>query len=98
MTTVVSVCTGSQVRFSARFPGRTLTYTYRFVEVIPGKKLVMRTSQGPFPMETTYTREKDGAGTRMTLRNSGKPSGRNLASASPDTQPFRGRCAELLSG
>ena len=36
----------------------------------------MRTAEGPFPMETTYTwtPTADG-GTRMTLRNQGRPVG-----------------------
>jgi hypothetical protein len=35
----------------------------------------MRTSEAPFPMETTYTWEAAPGGTRMTLRNRGEPSG-----------------------
>jgi hypothetical protein len=36
----------------------------------------MRTAEGPFPMETTYTwRALGPSGTRMTLRNRGEPSG-----------------------
>ncbi len=46
---------GSRLTFVARFLGRSLTYTYELVEWVPGERLVMRTAQGPFPMETTYT-------------------------------------------
>ena len=41
---------------------------------MPGERLVMRT-QGPFPMETTYTWGPPGRRTRITLRNRGKPAG-----------------------
>ena len=70
------VAVGSRVTFVARFLGRRLAYTYEFVELVPGARLRMRTGQGPFPMETTYTWEtiRDGA-TRMTLRNRGAPAG-----------------------
>jgi hypothetical protein len=64
------------VAFEARFLGRHLAYTYEVVELVPGERLVMRTAQGPFPMETTYTWSPEGdARTRMTLRNRGEPAG-----------------------
>ncbi|MEV8505674.1 SRPBCC family protein [Actinoplanes sp. NPDC051475] len=67
---------GSKLTFQAQFLGRTLRYTYEIVEYEPGARLVMRTAQGPFPMETTYTwQPAEGGGTRMTLRNRGEPSG-----------------------
>jgi hypothetical protein len=67
---------GSTMDFVARFLGRRLAYTYEVVELVPGERLVMRTTQGPFPMETTYTWEPvDEASTRMTLRNRGEPAG-----------------------
>jgi uncharacterized protein YndB with AHSA1/START domain len=67
---------GSRMDFVARFLGRRLAYTYEIVQLVPGERLVMRTAQGPFPMETTYTWEAvDDGRTRMTLRNRGEPSG-----------------------
>jgi uncharacterized membrane protein len=66
---------GSRVTFVASFLGRRLAYTYEFVEYLPGQRLVMRTAEGPFPMETTYAWTDTPAGTHMTLRNRGEPSG-----------------------
>jgi uncharacterized membrane protein len=74
--TAPPVSLGSRLAFVAQFLGRQLEYTYEVVDLVPGERLVMRTAQGPFPMETTYTWESAGdAGTRMTLRNRGEPSG-----------------------
>jgi ligand-binding SRPBCC domain-containing protein len=70
------VVVGSRVRFRAHFLGRTLEYTYGVRELEPGRRFVMATAQGPFPMETTYTWEDEADGaTKMTLRNRGEPSG-----------------------
>lgn len=67
---------GSRIAFVATFLGRRLAYTYEITDFQPGSRLVMRTSEGPFPMETTYTWEDTADGsTRMTLRNRGSPSG-----------------------
>ena len=61
--------------FVARFLGRTLAYTYEVLEYDP-HRLVMRTAQGPFPMETTYTwQPQNESSTRMTLHNRGEPAG-----------------------
>jgi len=67
---------GSRMAFVARFLGRRLSYTYEVMDYVPGSRLVMRTQEGPFPMETTYTWSPDaGGGTWMTLRNRGQPAG-----------------------
>lgn len=67
---------GSQIAFIAQFLGRRIAYTYEITELQPNERLVMRTAQGPFPMETTYTFAPNASGgTHMTLRNRGNPSG-----------------------
>jgi uncharacterized protein YndB with AHSA1/START domain len=67
---------GSRLAFVAHFLGKRIAYTYEVAELVPGERLVMRTAEGPFPMETTYTWEPTPDGdTRMTLRNRGEPSG-----------------------
>lgn len=66
---------GSRMDFVAQFLGRQIAYTYEVVDLVMGERLVMRTADGPFPMETTYTWEPVETGTRMTLRNRGNPSG-----------------------
>ena len=74
--TAPPVRVGSTMDFVARFLGRRLAYTYEVVELVPGERLVMRTAQGPFPMETTYTWQPiDADRTRMTLANRGEPAG-----------------------
>jgi len=66
---------GSRMDFVAVFLGRRIAYTYEVAELTPGERLVMRTADGPFPMETTYTWLDSAGGTRMTLRNRGEPTG-----------------------
>jgi uncharacterized membrane protein len=79
-----------RMRFSAQFLGRTLDYTYEVRANEPGRRFVMSTSEGPFPMETTYTWEDAGDGaTRMTLRNRGEPSGFSKLSAPLMTRAMR---------
>lgn len=84
---------GSRLAFVAHFLGRRLAYTYEVVELVPGQRLVMRTSEGPFPMETTYTWEAADGGTRMTLRNRGEPRGFSKLAA-----PFMERAMRQENG
>ena|SRR6266540_5096089 len=81
---------GSRVAFVARFLGRRLVYTYEVIELVPGERLVMRTADGPFPMETSYTwSDTASGGTRMTLRNRGRPSGFSKVAAPMMTTAMR---------
>ena len=70
------VSVGSRIAFVAQFLGRRIAYVYEVTTMIPGERFVMRTAEGPFPMETTYTWDDTATGgTRMTLRNRGEPAG-----------------------
>ena len=70
------VAVGSRIVFVATFLGRRLDYTYEVHDMVADERLVMRTAEGPFPMETTYTWEDTVEGrTIVTLRNRGEPSG-----------------------
>jgi hypothetical protein len=42
---------GSRLAFVAQVLGRRFAYTDELVELVPGHRLVMRTREGPFPME-----------------------------------------------
>lgn len=67
---------GSRVAFVANFLRRRLAYTYEVTDLVPGERLIMRTADGPFAMETTYTWNDTADGnTKMTLRNRGEPDG-----------------------
>jgi uncharacterized membrane protein len=80
----------SRIKFVARFLGRRLEYTYEVVDFVPGERLVMRTLQGPFPMETTYTWQALAGGTtRMSIRNRGEPVGFSKVAARLMTATIR---------
>jgi hypothetical protein len=84
------VSEGTLVAFVAQFLGRRLAYVYEVIAMVPGERFVMRTAEGPFPMETTYTwADTTTGGTRMTLRNQGEPSGFSKLAAPVMAQGMR---------
>ncbi len=95
--TAPPVAVGSQMDFKARFLGRQLSYTYEVVELVSGQRLVMRTADGPFPMETTYTWEPAEGGTLMKLRNRGTPRGFAMVAAPVMAKAMKGAMAKDLA-
>jgi hypothetical protein len=91
------VAVGSQLDFEARFLGRRLSYTYEVVDLEPGSRLVMRTAEGPFPMETTYTWQTVAGGTLMRLRNRGTPRGFAKVGAPVMARAMRGAMSKDLA-
>jgi uncharacterized protein YndB with AHSA1/START domain len=76
LATPPPLAVGSRIAFEAAFLGRTMAYTYEVVDYEPSHRLVMRTAEGPFPMETTYEWTEQGPSeTLMRLRNRGAPTG-----------------------
>lgn len=88
--TAPPLAVGSRTRFVASFLGRTLDYVYEVVDFVPGERLVMRTAEGPFAMETSYAwTPAAGGGTRMVLRNRGEPTGFSRFTAPMMTRAMR---------
>ena len=89
---------GSKLAFVAQFLGRTIAYTYEVMEMTPEERFVMATSEGPFAMETTYSwSDIVAGGTRMTLRNRGRPSGFGKVAAPMMTSAMRRANAKDLA-
>jgi hypothetical protein len=63
---------GSRIGFVARFLGRRLVYTYEVRELVQGERVVMRTAEGPFPMETTYIWEDAAGGAAVGQRDASR--------------------------
>ena len=70
---------GWRIVFVSTVLGSKLTYAYEVIEHVPGERLVMRTEDGPFAVQTTYAWEDlEGGGTRMTLHTNGAPEKKSL--------------------
>ncbi|HMK93622.1 MAG TPA: SRPBCC family protein [Thermoleophilia bacterium] len=67
---------GSAIRFTTRWLGRRFDYVYEVVDYALAERLVMRTADGSFPMETTYLWHDTPEGwTHMTVRSRCAPAG-----------------------
>ncbi len=62
---------GMRVKRVARMMGRSMPYTTEVTSFTPGKQMVMKTVEGPFPMLVTYTFDPEDVGTVVRVRNQG---------------------------
>jgi len=61
---------GSEFAFEATFMDETSEYTYQVTEYVPGESLVMSSTSGPVPMETSYRfSDTPAGGTKVELRS-----------------------------
>ena len=70
-----AIAPGAQVERVASFLGRRVEYVNEVSELDPGRRLVMHSVRGPFPMEVTYEFEDARRGTVMRIRNRGDAGG-----------------------
>jgi uncharacterized protein YndB with AHSA1/START domain len=67
---------GSRVAFVSYAGRKRTAFVFEVREYVPAERLVMRSVEGSFPMDTTYSWKDEGEhATRMTLRNRGEPTG-----------------------
>jgi uncharacterized membrane protein len=73
--------TGSRIALTTPSLGLPLAYRYTVEDHVPGERTVLRTEEGPFPIETTlaFADAQDGAATDVTLLTTGEKQGSKLA-------------------
>ncbi|MGH2728001.1 MAG: SRPBCC family protein [Actinomycetota bacterium] len=66
---------GTRVERVASFRGKRIEYVMDVIDHVPGRKIVLKTVKGPFPMEVTYAFEDRDRGTRAFIRVAGDTKG-----------------------
>jgi hypothetical protein len=84
---------GARFAFVAHSMGRRLPHGFEVVEFERGRRVVMRSESGPFPLETTYAWEAVGDATKMTLEHRGDSRGLASMVASVVAPIARRACA-----
>jgi uncharacterized membrane protein len=72
--------TGARIALTTPSLGLPLAYRYTVEEHVPGERTVLRTEEGPFPIETTLSFADAGDGaTEVMLTTSGEKKGSKVA-------------------